>query len=87
VEAHVDLWLKDIGPSNELRKWFNHESSKWDEFQRRYLRELENNITLDKLKLIVSKQRNVTLLFSSRNEENNNTVVLYNLLTKQRDKS
>lgn len=87
MEAHVDLWLKDIGPSNELRKWFNHESSKWDEFQRRYLRELENNITLDKLKLIVSKQRNVTLLFSSRNEENNNTVVLYNLLTKQRDKS
>ncbi|MCL5789722.1 MAG: DUF488 family protein [Candidatus Thermoplasmatota archaeon] len=85
-KAHVELWLRNIGPSNELRKWFNHDTNKWEEFQKRYLHELENNIALDKLKSIVSMQRNVTLVFSSQNEENNNAVVLYNLLAKQKDK-
>src|SRR5690606_18397474 len=40
-KAHVDEWLKEVGPSTELRKWFNHEDAKWDEFQTRYRAEIE----------------------------------------------
>ena len=43
--AHIDLWLKDVAPSPELRKWFNHEDEKWEEFVRRYYLELTGNST------------------------------------------
>ena len=44
--AKVDLWLQEIAPTDELRKWFNHEESKWKEFKTRYIHELQNNQTL-----------------------------------------
>lgn len=79
-DAHVDLWMRTIAPSNELRKWFNHEEEKWELFQQKYIGELSETHQLITLKDIISKHHSVTLLFSSKNELHNNAVVLYNLL-------
>lgn len=81
-KAHVDLWMKEVAPSNELRKWFNHQDEKWEEFQRRYLEELSQNEHFQELRRIVSSSEKVTLVFSSKNEKHNNAVVLYNMLKK-----
>ena len=79
-KAHVDLWMKEIAPSTELRKWFNHEDEKWDEFQKLYMEEISRTQQFMALKSIISNHNNVTLLFSSKNEQQNNAVALYNIL-------
>ena len=78
--AHIDIWMKDIAPSTELRKWFNHEDEKWERFQEEYKKELKNNPLFLELEKIVQEKRNVTLIYSSKNLEHNSAVVLYNLL-------
>ncbi|WMT51214.1 MAG: DUF488 domain-containing protein [Ferroplasma sp.] len=82
-KAHIDIWMKEIAPSTELRKWFNHEDSKWEEFVQRYKNELVGNIELEDLRGIVSKNKNVTIIYSSRNKDHNNAVVLYGMLEPQ----
>ena len=79
-DAHIDMWMKNVAPSTELRKWFNHEDEKWDEFQKRYGEELSKTGQLERLREIVSRYGDVTLVFSSKNEKHNNAVVLYNML-------
>lgn len=81
-KAHVDLWLREIGPSTELRKWFNHEDSKWDTFVEKYSQELSGNNSVTLLQQIISTHPIVTLIFSSRNEEHNNAVALKSILSK-----
>lgn len=79
-KARVDLWLKDVAPSTELRKWFGHEPAKWDTFKERYLQELKNN---EKQTSILKEQLEmgvVTLLFASKDEEHNEAVVLKEFL-------
>jgi len=79
-KASVDLWVKDIAPSHELRKWFDHDPTKWKGFQSRYRREL--NEQSDALALLKRKCKEgpVTLLFAARDEEHNNALVLKSLL-------
>jgi uncharacterized protein YeaO (DUF488 family) len=78
--AGIDLWLKDIGPSTELRKWFGHEPGRWKEFQKRYRDELTNNAgSLSILKREVDRSP-VTLLFGAKDEEHNEAVVLCSVL-------
>lgn len=74
---HYDLWAKTISPSDELRHWF-HESpdTRWDEFEKRYLDELEGSDAAIRLVEEVKKHERVMLLFSSRDESHNNAVVL-----------
>ena len=79
-DAHIDMWMKDVAPSSELRKWFNHEDEKWDQFQKRYREELLKKNHLRDLREVVSRYGDVTLVFSSKNEKHNNAVVLYNML-------
>jgi uncharacterized protein YeaO (DUF488 family) len=80
-KAKIDLWMKEIAPSNELRKWFSHDSGKWDEFKRRYIVELKNKSDLlKKIKDIEKENSFVTLLYSARDEEHNNAVVLEDIL-------
>jgi uncharacterized protein YeaO (DUF488 family) len=79
-DAHIDLWMKEVAPSTELRKWFNHEDAKWDEFQERYKEELSGSCHFQDLRKIVSSHENITLIFSSKSENHNNAVVLYNML-------
>ncbi len=67
----IDIWLKDIAPSDELRKWFNHEPNKWEEFKERYFKELDNNPKVKVLLELISKAQNVTLLYSAKSPYNN----------------
>jgi uncharacterized protein YeaO (DUF488 family) len=79
-KARVDIWLKDIAPSTELRKWFSHDPNKWTEFQARYRKELKSKADL----LAVLKEKTakgpVTLLYGAKDEVHNEAVVLQALL-------
>ncbi len=80
--AAIDLWLRDVAPSPELRAWFAHDPAKWAEFHRRYLAELKREPAASAVQAIMEKARHgtVTLVFSSRDEEHNNAVVLHEYL-------
>ncbi len=81
--AHVDLWLKDIAPSTELRKWFSHDPARWTEFKSRYRAELrKNGEPLAALKQAVANKGPSTLLYGAKDEEYNEAVVLLDLLTR-----
>jgi uncharacterized protein YeaO (DUF488 family) len=82
-KVKVDLWLKDIAPSNSLRKWFSHDEKKWDEFKARYFKELEKNsgsvnTILDKL-----KEGSITLLYGTKEEKFNNAIALKEYLEEK----
>ncbi|MCL2037785.1 DUF488 domain-containing protein [Candidatus Saccharibacteria bacterium] len=82
-EAKLDLWLKEIAPSNELREWFGHDPAKWAEFEKRYIIELnENPETVDQLREILKKNKRVTLLYGARDETHNEAVVLQKYIHK-----
>lgn len=72
----IDLWLKDIAPSNELRKWFAHDAEKWLEFKERYFRELNNKRELIGLIHKNTKLSTVTLLYGAKDERFNNAAAL-----------
>jgi uncharacterized protein YeaO (DUF488 family) len=83
-KAKVDFWLKDIAPSDDLRKWFVHDEKKWDEFKHRYYEELAQKTKLVNFIIGKSKQGNVTLLYGAKSEGFNNAVALKEyLLTKR----
>lgn len=75
-KARVDLWLKEIAPSTELRKWFGHDPAKWDEFQKRYRAELRMN--KEQVSLLKEEQKKgiVTLVYGAKDEEHNEALVL-----------
>ena len=81
-KAKIDLWLKDIAPSNDLRKWYQHDPEKWLEFKRRYYSELKDK--KESLDLIQAKAKKgtVTLLFGSKEERINNAHALKEYLQK-----
>ncbi|MFW1886557.1 DUF488 domain-containing protein, partial [Acinetobacter nosocomialis] len=73
---HLDLWLKEIAPSTEIRKWFHAETAEhWDEFKQRYLKELRSNPAVKELQNIVSHHK-VTLLYSAKDVEHNHAIIL-----------
>jgi uncharacterized protein YeaO (DUF488 family) len=78
--AAVELWLKGIAPSPELRKWFGHDPARWEQFQERYRRELrERNGAVRVLKQ-KAKEGTVTLVYAARDEEHNGALVLKRFL-------
>jgi len=80
--AKLDLWLKDIAPSTELREWFGHDPKKWIGFQKKYKIELANNgEPVAELKKIIRQNKMVTLLYAAKDEEHNEAVVINNLLS------
>ncbi len=80
-DAAIDEWMKDIAPSTELRKWFNHDPERWPEFQRRYTAELaQRTVELDRLREM-ARQGTVTLVYSAHDAEHNDAVVLKSLLS------
>lgn len=80
-KARVDLWMKEIGPSDELRKWFHHEERNWSEFVKRYEAELaKKKELLNELKKVENEHGTVTLLYGSKDEKQNQAVVLAALL-------
>ena len=78
--AHVDLWLKEIAPSNELRKWFAHDPEKWPEFQKRYKQELKSQPEQFALLQNEASKGTVTLLYGAKDDEHNQAVVLLHML-------
>ena len=83
----MDAWLKDLAPSDELRKWFHAHPLQWNKFRERYLKELSNPAAHDALRKLYEfkeQRRRLTLLFASRNEEQNNAVVLKQLVEGDR---
>ncbi len=72
----MDAWIKDVAPSTELRKWFNHAPERWTEFQHRYNAELKNNVAVDTLIEQLQSKKNITLLYGAKDEEHNQAVVL-----------
>jgi uncharacterized protein YeaO (DUF488 family) len=73
---HIDGWLKDAGPSTELRKWFSHDPAKWSEFQRKYFAELDHAADAWTPIHEAARHGTVTLLYSSHDTEHNNAVAL-----------
>ena len=78
--AAVDLWLKDVAPSPELRKWFGHDPARWEQFQKRYAAELKQTKEAVKLLKQKSKEGTVTLVYAARDEEHNGALVLKQFL-------
>lgn len=79
-KAHLDEWLKDLGPSNELRKWFGHKPELFKEFSERYEEELEQKKdVLDRIREI-SEEKKVCLVYGAKDEEHNQAVVIKSVL-------
>lgn len=80
-KANLNLWMKEIAPSDDLRKWFSHDPKKWNEFKTRYRGELKGKYEyLNKIKDIEKINKNITLVYSAKDKENNNAVVLEDTL-------
>ena len=75
-DLKMEAWLKDVAPSDGLRRWFAHDPAKWSEFQRRYRAELVKSTEALKPILDAARHGDVTLLFSARDTEHNNALVL-----------
>lgn len=80
VQARVDAWPRDIAPSDGLRRWFNHDPARWDEFRRRYAAELEERREAWGPLLEEARKGPITLLYSARDAEHNNAVALKEFL-------
>lgn len=78
--AGVDLWLKEIAPSTELRKWFGHEPERFKEFESRYQNELQHNPEMEKLRQLKKQHPRITLLYGAKDEQHNQAVVLKKML-------
>ncbi|HTC63916.1 MAG TPA: DUF488 domain-containing protein [Candidatus Saccharimonadales bacterium] len=83
-KAKVDLWMKEIAPSDALRKWFGHDPERWMEFQARYGKELQKKGEFIKeIRQLEKKYRTVTLLYSAKEELHNQAVALLAFLNKR----
>ena len=82
--ARVDQWLRDLAPSDALRKWFAHDPAKWTEFQRRYERELATPEQQERLRVLAEQARKskLTLVYSAADEEHNQAVVLRSMIQR-----
>jgi uncharacterized protein YeaO (DUF488 family) len=81
-EASIDLWMKEIAPSHELRRWFSHDPAKWKEFKRRYWEEIKYKKEFEEL-VKLTRERNITLLFSTKSLKYNNAVALKHFIEER----
>lgn len=87
-EAKIDEWVKEIGPSKELRQWFDHDARKYEDFKKKYKKELKENeeqkAALEKMKKWTKiHHKNITLIFSAKDEKHNQAAVLKEILDHQ----
>jgi len=82
LQTKIDLWMKDVAPSAELRKWFGHDPDRWDEFRRRYQKELKSKDDLIKLLKRKAKVGTITLIYAARDKERNSALVLKRFLQR-----
>jgi uncharacterized protein YeaO (DUF488 family) len=72
----LDGWIREVGPTTELRKWFGHDPAKWTQFRRKYFRELESHPETWRRIASLARRGTVTLVYSSHDEDHNNAVAL-----------
>jgi uncharacterized protein YeaO (DUF488 family) len=83
-KARVDLWLKEIAPSDQLRKWFSHDPEKWGDFKKKYREELKTKEELlEEIKQIEKEKGIITLLYSAKDEKYNQAVALNEVLQEK----
>lgn len=80
-KARLDLWLKEVAPSKELRGWFGHEPEKWPEFQKRYRAELKDNPAWAELRAL-AREGDLTLIYAARDTRHNGALLLKSLLDR-----
>jgi uncharacterized protein YeaO (DUF488 family) len=83
ADLPLDGWLKDLAPTDKLRRWFGHDPAKWDEFQSRYFAELDGRPDAWEPILKIARRRRVTLLYSAHDTEHNNAVALKRFLDRR----
>jgi uncharacterized protein YeaO (DUF488 family) len=79
----MKAWLKEVSPSPDLRKWYSHDVAKWEEFQKKYRKELKSNVDAWQPILDAVKHGNVTLLYSAKDVEHNSAMVLKEFLEER----
>jgi uncharacterized protein YeaO (DUF488 family) len=84
-KAAIDIWIKEVSPSPELRKWYSHDDSKWAEFQERYRKELEINMESVRRLRDLAEMGDITLIFSARDQDHNSAVTLREYLQTKSD--
>jgi len=82
-EAHIDEWLRDLAPSNELRKWYGHDPAKWSQFKEKYWKELAKKQDVVSKLVKECREKKVTFVFAAREQEYNNAVALKEYIEKQ----
>ncbi len=85
-EAAIALWLKESAPSTNLRKWFNHEPARWDEFRARYREELEHSRVAEEFRQLSGKHSKISLIYAAKDPEHNHAVVLLDFLKNELSK-
>jgi len=80
ADLKIDAWLKEIGPSDNLRRWFAHDPKRWNVFRKRYFAELDSNPKVWEPLIQAARRGSVTLIYSSRDAEHNNAVALKDYL-------
>jgi uncharacterized protein YeaO (DUF488 family) len=75
-EARIDLWLKAVAPSTELREWYGHEVARWAQFRKRYAAELKGHADLLALLRHITERETVTFVYAARDEEHNSALLL-----------
>jgi uncharacterized protein YeaO (DUF488 family) len=83
--AHLRKWMRDLGPSSQLRKFFGHDPARWDEFRKRYLAEIERPETAPMLAELtdLAREGTLTLVYGAKDEQHNQAVVLKELLDRK----
>lgn len=85
-DVSLDLWLKDIGPSNELRKWFGHDPERWNEFRKKFFDELDQKRVLVDQIITKARKGDVVFLFAAKDKEHNNAVALKEYIESKMNK-
>lgn len=80
--ANVDIWLKDVGPTDELRKWFAHDPKKWVRFKEKYVKELKENPAFEDLVDLARTNDPLTLLYATQDIRHNQAIVVKSMLEK-----
>ena len=83
-KARIDLWLKTLAPSTELRRWYGHDPARWPQFRKRYRAELKGQGDVLALLRYVTEERTVTFVYAARNEEHNSALVLRDFLKRRK---
>jgi uncharacterized protein YeaO (DUF488 family) len=81
-KARIDLWLKTLAPSTELRKWYGHDPARWPQFRKRYRAELKGQGDVLALLRYVTEERTVTFVYAASDEERNSAVALKEFLER-----